>query len=204
MELPKRIVLASHNAGKLKEIRELLDPYGVDATSAGELGLPEPDETEDSFEGNARIKAHAAAKASGLVALADDSGIMVDALGGAPGVYTADWAETGAGRDFAMAMTRVWSLLEEKAAPEPRLARFVSVLCLAWPDGQDRLFRGEAPGRIVWPMRGEFGFGFDPIFVPEGYDETFGEMDPALKQKISHRAASFNAFKADFLDNHDG
>ena len=200
MSLPECIVLASHNTGKLREIRELLEPYQIEAVSAGELGLPEPDETETTFEGNARIKAHAAATGSGLVALADDSGIMVDALDGAPGVYTADWAETGTGRDFAMAMTKVWDLLEKKGAAEPRSARFVSVLCLAWPDGSDRLFRGEAPGRVVWPMRGEFGFGFDPIFIPDGYDQTFGEMDPALKHRISHRAASFESFRREFLD----
>ena len=199
--LGEKIVLASHNAGKLIEIRELLDPYGIDATSAGELGLPEPAETETTFEGNARIKAHAAAKATGLPSLSDDSGLMVDALDGEPGVYTADWAETDNGRDFVMAMTKVWTLLEEKDAPEPRSARFVSVLCVAYPDGSDSVFRGEAPGRLVWPMRGDRGFGFDPMFVPVGYDETFGEMDPALKGKISHRAAAFSRFKAELLDD---
>lgn len=198
--LPEKIVLASHNTGKLREIRALLDPYGMDVVSARELGLPEPDETETTFEGNARIKANAAAGGSGLVALADDSGIMVDALDGAPGVYTADWAETGEGRDFTVAMTRVWEKLEACAAPEPRTARFVSVLCLAWPDGSNRVFRGEAPGRLVWPMRGDRGFGFDPMFVPDGHSQTYGEMDPELKAGISHRAASFLRLKSDFLD----
>ena len=198
--LGQKIVLASHNKGKLKEINALLENYGISATSAGDLGLPEPDETETTFEGNARIKAHAAASATGIPALSDDSGLMVDALDGAPGVYTADWAETGSGRDFTMAMTKVWTLLEEAKAPEPRQARFVSVLCVAWPDGTDRVFRGEAPGRLVWPMRGENGFGFDPMFVPDDHDLTFGEMDPAVKHRISHRAAAFALFKAEMLD----
>ncbi|MEM7525606.1 MAG: non-canonical purine NTP pyrophosphatase, partial [Pseudomonadota bacterium] len=124
-------------------------------------------------------------------ALSDDSGIEIDALDGAPGVYTADWAETPNGRDFPMAMTKVWTLLEEKSAPEPRTARFVCTLCLAWPDGHDEIFRGEAPGRVTWPMRGDLGFGFDPIFAPDGYDITFGEMEPAKKHEMSHRADAF-------------
>ncbi|MEO0360673.1 MAG: non-canonical purine NTP pyrophosphatase, partial [Pseudomonadota bacterium] len=135
--------------------------------------------------------ARAAASAAGLPALSDDSGIEVEALGGRPGVRTADWAETPAGRDFPMAMEKVWRMLEEANAPEPRRARFVCTLCLAWPDGHEETFRGEAPGRLVWPMRGERGFGFDPIFVPEGREETFGEMDPAEKHRISHRADAF-------------
>ncbi len=188
---PGRLVVATHNAGKVREMGALLAPFGIETVSAGELGLPEPAETEETFEGNARIKAHAAAKASGLPALSDDSGIEVEALGGKPGVHTADWAETGRGRDFVMAMTRVWRLLEEAEAPEPRRARFVSTLCLAWPDGHDELFRGEVPGRIVWPMRGRAGFGFDPIFLPEGETETFGEMDPERKNAMSHRARAF-------------
>lgn len=188
---PGRLVVATHNAGKVREMGALLAPFGIETVSAGELGLPEPAETEETFEGNARIKAHAAARASGLPALSDDSGIEVEALGGRPGVHTADWAETGRGRDFVMAMTRVWRLLEEAEAPEPRRARFVSTLCLAWPDGHDEVFRGEVPGRIVWPMRGRAGFGFDPIFLPEGETETFGEMDPERKNAMSHRARAF-------------
>ena len=188
---PGRLVVATHNAGKVREMGALLAPFGIETVSAGELGLPEPAETEETFEGNARIKAHAAAQASGVPALSDDSGIEVEALGGKPGVHTADWAETGRGRDFVMAMTRVWRLLEEAQAPEPRRARFVSTLCLAWPDGHDELFRGEVPGRIVWPMRGRAGFGFDPVFLPEGETETFGEMDPERKNAMSHRARAF-------------
>ncbi len=190
-----KIVLASHNAGKLREIAALLAPYGISVVSAGELGFDEPEETEDTFAGNARIKAHYAAKKSGLPALSDDSGITVDALDGAPGVYTADWAETPNGRDFPMAMTKVWTKLEEKSAPLPRHAAFRCTLCLAWPDGHDEVFEGVAPGTLTWPMRGEGGFGFDPMFVPAGHDITFGEMDPAEKQKISHRADAFAKFK---------
>lgn len=188
---PGRLVVATHNAGKVREMGALLAPYGIETVSAGDLGLPEPAETEETFEGNARIKAHAAAKAAGLPALSDDSGIEVDALDGRPGVHTADWAETGSGRDFKMAMEKVWSLLEEMNAPEPRSARFVSTLCLAWPDGHDEIFRGEVPGRVTWPMKGDLGFGFDPIFTPDGETETFGEMDPARKNAMSHRARAF-------------
>ena len=186
-----KLVIATHNAGKLVEIAELLEPFGVSVISAGELGLEEPEETEDTFAGNARIKAHFAAKASGLPALSDDSGIAVDALDGAPGVYTADWAETPTGRDFPMAMKKVWNLLEAKNAPEPRAAAFNCTLCLAWPDGHDEIFEGRVEGRLVWPMRGKNGFGFDPIFLPNGHDLTFGEMDPADKKAISHRADAF-------------
>ena len=187
----EKLVIASHNAGKVREIGDLLRPLGISVTSVGELGLPEPEETEDSFAGNARIKAHAAAAAANLPALADDSGIAVDALDGAPGVYTADWAETPDGRDFPMAMEKVWTLLEEKAAPEPRTAQFVCALCLAWPGGEDEVFLGTATGRLVWPMRGEHGFGFDPIFLPDGETETFGEMSPERKHAMSHRADAF-------------
>lgn len=187
----KRIVLASHNAGKLREISELLAPYGIEVVSAGDLGLEEPEETEDNFAGNARIKAHFAAEASGLPALSDDSGIEVDGLNGQPGVYTADWAETPQGRDFKMAMTKVWELLEQKQVPDPRTARFCCTLCLAWPDGHDEVFTGTIEGRIVWPMRGDQGFGFDPVFQPNGHQETFGEMDPAKKHSMSHRAEAF-------------
>ncbi len=186
-----RLVIASHNTGKLREIAELLAPFGVETVSAGDLGLAEPAETEDTFAGNARIKAHFAARETGLPALSDDSGIMVDALDGAPGVYTADWAETPNGRDFPMAMKKVWDMLDAKAAPEPRTARFCCTLCLAWPDGHDELFEGKVEGRLVWPMRGSLGFGFDPIFLPDGETETFGEMDPARKHAMSHRADAF-------------
>ena len=186
-----KLVIASHNAGKIREIGALLAPFGVSVVSAGDLGLDEPEETEDTFAGNARIKAHFAAKASGLPALSDDSGITVDALDGQPGVYTADWAETPNGRDFPMAMTKVWTLLEEKSAPEPRTAAFNCTLCLAWPDGHDEIFEGIVRGAVSWPMRGENGFGFDPIFVPNGHSETFGEMDPAQKHAMSHRADAF-------------
>ncbi|WP_340108419.1 RdgB/HAM1 family non-canonical purine NTP pyrophosphatase [Pikeienuella sp. HZG-20] len=186
-----RLIVATHNAGKVREMGALLAPYGVETVSAGDLGLAVPEETEETFEGNARIKAHAAARAANLPALSDDSGIEVAALGGDPGVHTADWAETESGRDFIMAMKRVQTLLDEANAPEPRSARFVSVLCLAWPDGHDEVFRGEVPGRVTWPMRGERGFGFDPIFIPDGETETFGEMDPARKNAMSHRARAF-------------
>ncbi len=186
-----RLVLATHNAGKVREIGDLLAPFGVETVAAGALGLPEPAETEDTFEGNARLKAHAAARASGLPALADDSGVAVDALGGAPGVRTADWAETPQGRDYPMAMATVWRKLEVAGAPEPRTARFVCCLSLAWPDGHDETFVGVAEGRIVWPPRGARGFGFDPVFLPEGRTQTFGEMDPAGKHLISHRADAF-------------
>ena len=191
-----RLIIASHNAGKVREIGDLLRPLGIAVTSAGAMGLPEPAETEDTFEGNARIKAHAAAEAAGIPALADDSGLEVDALDGAPGVYTADWAEVDGARDFPMAMKKVWRLLEDANAPEPRTARFVCVLCLAWPDGTDEVFRGSVSGRIVWPMRGDQGFGFDPVFVPEGESMTFGEMAPDRKHAMSHRADAFRKLTA--------
>ncbi|MEM9852075.1 MAG: RdgB/HAM1 family non-canonical purine NTP pyrophosphatase [Pseudomonadota bacterium] len=192
----KRICLASHNSGKLREIAALLTPLGIEVISAGELGLSEPPETEHTFAGNARIKAHAAAQGSGLPALSDDSGIAVDALNGRPGVYTADWAETPNGRDFPMAMEKVWRLLEDAAAAHPRTARFICTLCLAWPDHHDEVFEGRVEGSITWPMRGSRGFGFDPIFVPNGYDQTFGEMEPAQKHGMSHRADAFAKFTA--------
>ena len=191
-----RLVVATHNKGKLEEIADLLSPYGVKLTSAADHGLTEPAETETTFVGNARIKAHFAAKATGLPALADDSGIEIDALGGAPGVYTADWAETPNGRDFVMAMTRTWSELEKVNAPEPRAARFCCTLVLAWPDGHDEVFEGRMSGRIVWPMRGDQGHGYDPIFQPDGHDVTFGEMDRWEKNKISHRADAFQKLVA--------
>ena len=193
------LVIASHNAGKIREIGALVEPKGISVSSAAEHGLTEPDETEDTFAGNARIKAHHAATQTGLPALSDDSGIMVDALSGAPGVFTADWAETPTGRDFPMAMAKVWSMLEEANAPEPRMARFHCTLCIAWPDGEDVLFDGQVRGRLVWPMRGDLGFGFDPIFLPDGESETFGEMDPARKHAMSHRADAFRKFSSALL-----
>jgi XTP/dITP diphosphohydrolase len=188
------LLVATHNAGKLEEIAHLLQPYGVHVIGAAERNLPEPDETETTFLGNARIKAHAAARATGLPALADDSGIEIDALGGAPGVHTADWAETATGRDFVMAMTRVRDMLLENKARQPWMARFCCTLVLAWPDGHDEVFEGTVDGWVVWPMRGTEGHGYDPIFQPEGYDVTFAEMDRWEKNRISHRAEAFRKF----------
>jgi XTP/dITP diphosphohydrolase len=185
------LLVATHNAGKLEEIGALLRPLGIGVVSAGTLGLPEPEETETTFVGNARLKAHAAARAAGRVALADDSGISVDALGGAPGVYTADWAATETGRDFAMAMQRTWDAVEACAAPYPRRAQFNCTLVLAWPDGHDEVFEGVVPGQLVWPGRGDKGHGYDPMFLPDGYTETFGEMDRWQKNRISHRGRAF-------------
>jgi len=185
------LLIATHNRGKLEEIADLLSPFGVAVSSNADHGLPEPEETETTFVGNARIKAHAAVKATGMPALSDDSGITVDALNGMPGVYTADWAETATGRNFVMAMTRTWDALEAKHAPEPRTAQFRCCLVLAWPDSHDEVFEGVMAGRLVWPMRGTQGHGYDPIFQPDGYTETFGEMDRWEKNSISHRADAF-------------
>lgn len=185
------LLVATHNAGKLDEMRALLAPYGVQIVGAGEKRLDVPDETETTFVGNARIKAHAGAAATGLPALSDDSGIVIDALDGAPGVYTADWAETGNGRDFTLAMTRAHDALVARNAAQPWTARFCCTLVLAWPDGHDEVFEGTAEGWIVWPMRGAAGHGYDPVFQPLGYDITFAEMDPAEKNRISHRADAF-------------
>jgi XTP/dITP diphosphohydrolase len=187
----KRLLVATHNAGKLEEIEALLRPYAIEITSNAALGLPEPAETEETFVGNARIKAHAAAQASGIPALADDSGIEVEGLDGRPGVHTADWAETPQGRDFDLAMQRTWDALEAVAAPYPRRARFCCTLVLAWPDGADAVFTGEVRGQVVWPKRGTMGHGYDPMFQPDGYDVTFGEMDRWEKNRISHRADAF-------------
>lgn len=181
----ERLVVASHNPGKVAEIEALLAPYGVATVGAAALGLPEPEETGATFEENAALKAHAAAEASGLPALADDSGLVVPALGGAPGIYSARWA--GPGKDFRVAMERV----QRELGPRDRRAFFVAVLALAWPDGKIAIFRGEVHGALVWPPRGERGFGYDPIFVPDGYETTFGEMDPEQKHRISHRARAF-------------
>lgn len=190
--LGTRIVVASHNAGKVAEIRALLAPYGLETVSAAELGLPVPEETETTFEGNAGLKARAAAQASGLPALSDDSGIEIDALGGAPGVHTADWAEGPGGRDFGRAMARAHDALVAAGAAEPWRARFVCVLCLAHPGGAVETFRGESEGRVVWPPRGAQGHGYDPMFEPDARPGlTFAEMDPEAKNAISHRAAAF-------------
>jgi len=187
-----KIVLASHNAGKLREIAELLEPFGISVVSAGDLGLDEPDETESTYAGNARIKAHYAAQKSGLPALSDDSGFSVAALDGAPGVYSADWAETESGRDFSMAMQKVWDKV--KHAPQPLAAKFCCALCLAWPDGHDEIFAGEVFGTIAWPPRGDRGFGYDPMFVADGMSQTFAEIEPAQKHDMSHRADAFDKF----------
>ena len=190
------LVIATHNTGKRDEIADLLSDYGVKLTSNADHGLPEPEETEETFVGNARIKAHAAAKATGLPALADDSGLEIAALNGAPGVHTADWAETPDGRDFPMAMRRAFEELEAVSAPFPRTARFCCTLVLAWPDGHDEVFEGAMPGQIVWPGRGDQGHGYDPIFQPDGFEQTFGEMDRWEKNRISHRARAFEKLVA--------
>jgi XTP/dITP diphosphohydrolase len=189
-------VAATHNDGKLAEIRDLLAAYPIKVVSAKTLHLAEPAETEETFLGNARIKAHAAAQASGLPSLADDSGIEVDALAGAPGVRTADWAETPSGRDFGQAMARTWRELQAARAPEPWTARFRCTLVLAWPDGHEEAFDGRVEGRCIWPTRGRNGHGYDPMFLPDGQSVTFGEMDPGKKNRISHRAAAFERLVA--------
>lgn len=194
------LLVATHNEGKLSEIRDLLSDFGVSVVGAAEKRLPEPVEDGTTFVENARIKAHAAAKATGLPALSDDSGIEIDALDGAPGVNTADWAETSDGRNFEMAMRRTQKELDAINAPFPRTARFCCTLVLAWPDGYDEVFEGKMEGRVVWPMRGEQGHGYDPIFQPDGYTVTFGEMDRFEKNRISHRAAAFAKLKALFAD----
>jgi XTP/dITP diphosphohydrolase len=193
-----RLVIATHNPGKLREMRELLAPFGIEAVSAGELGLPEPDETGRSFGENSRIKAEAAAKAAKMPAFADDSGLVVDALDGEPGIHSARWA--GPEKDFKSAMERIERLLRERgaAAPEQRRAHFVSALLLAWPDGHVEEFEARVDGTLVWPPRGDAGFGYDPMFLPEGQDRTFGEMTseekhglPPRGKGLSHRARAF-------------
>ena len=193
-----RLVIATHNPGKLAEMRELLSAYGVEAISAGELGLPEPQETGKTFAANARIKALAAAKASGMAAFADDSGLVVDALDGEPGIQSARWA--GPDKDFRLAMNKVQTLLIERGAksPERRRARFVSALCVAWPDGHVEAFEAQVNGTVVWPPRGTKGFGYDPLFLPDGHTGTFGEMSseekhglPPHGRGLSHRARAF-------------
>lgn len=187
------LVIATHNKGKLEEFAALLSPLGVTCVSAGSLGYSEPVETENTFLGNARIKAHYAAKRSGLPTLADDSGLSVDALDGAPGVYTADWAETPNGRDFGMAMDRTWAELEARSAPQPRKGQFRCTLVLAWPDGHDEYVEGVCPGELIWPRRGAEGHGYDPMFQPDGYSVTFAEMTSEKKNEISHRAQAVAA-----------
>jgi XTP/dITP diphosphohydrolase len=188
-----KLVVASHNEGKVKEIRALLAPFGVETVSAAELDLPEPEETEKTFKGNAELKALAAARAADMPALSDDSGLAVDILDGAPGIYSARWAETGDGRDFSVAMTRVEKeMCEKNGGPDGnRKARFICALTLAWADGHVETFEGSVAGALVWPGRGTRGFGYDPVFQPDGHKITFGEMDPAAKHAISHRAHAF-------------
>lgn len=190
--LTGRLVVASHNSGKVREIAALLGPLGLEPVSAAELGLPEPEETETTFTGNAALKARAAAAASGLPALADDSGLEVFAIGGDPGVYSARWA--GPNKDFGAAMQRVWDLLSAKG--DDRSARFVCALALAQPDGSVEVFEGEARGVIVWPPRGDKGFGYDPIFEPQGLTRTFGEMTHEEKLPLTHRARAFEKLVA--------
>lgn len=193
---PGKLVIATHNSGKLKEIAALLAPYGPECISAGSLGLPEPPETGRTFVENALIKARAAAEASGLPALADDSGLSVAALDGRPGVYTADWAERQwfegpPGRDWFMAMGKVEAMMAALGPDTPRDAAFHCTLAIAWPDGEHAVYEGRAEGSLVWPPRGALGFGYDPVFVPAGQSQTFAEIDPAEKHRISHRADAF-------------
>ena len=204
LERGTRLVVASHNPGKIREINDLIRPYGMSAVSAGELDISEPEETETTFAGNARLKALHSAKASGLPALSDDSGLEVEALGGAPGVYSARWA--GPTKDFNYAMQRVEQALQEKFArgPDARRANFTAALCLAWPDGEAQVFEGKVFGHLVWPPRGDKGFGYDPMFLADGEEMTFGEMEPDAKHAISHRARAFALFVAASLDKRDG
>ena len=193
---PGKLVIASHNEGKVREIRALLGPYGIEPVSAKELDLPEPEETGTTFFANAELKAMQAADLSGLPALSDDSGICVDALNGDPGVYTANWAETPNGRDWTLAMTKVEDAVAAKGPDASRAAHFVCVLALAWPDGHVQWFEGRVDGTLAWPPRGDKGFGYDPVFVPEGHDQTFGEMEPEAKHAMSHRADAFRQLVA--------
>ena len=197
MKTISKIVVASHNEGKVREIRDLLRPFGVETVSASELNLPEPEETETTFAGNAELKARAAADASGLPALSDDSGLAVDALGGDPGIYAARWAEKpaseGGGRDFDMAMWYVQDRMKDGV----RTARFICALCLAYPEGEAEIYEGTVEGEIVWPPRGDKGFGYDPIFQALGDRLTFAEIEPAAKHAKSHRADAFAKFLKD-------
>ncbi|WP_114519947.1 RdgB/HAM1 family non-canonical purine NTP pyrophosphatase [Altererythrobacter sp. ZODW24] len=196
------LVIATHNSGKLKEISALLEPHGVKCLSAGSLGLPEPAETGKTFAENALIKARASAEASGMAALADDSGLSVTALGGRPGVYTADWAERQwfegePGRDWYMAMGKIEGLLAEKGPDAPRDAWFSCVLALAWPDGESAVYEGRINGSLTWPPRGTLGFGYDPVFLPQGREQTFAELKPEEKHAMSHRADAFRKLVAE-------
>lgn len=203
----QKLVIASHNAGKLREFSDLVAPFGIEVTSAGELGISEPEETGLTFEANAELKALHSAKASGLTALSDDSGICVEALDGNPGIYSARWA--GPNKDFAQAMRNIEEKLQAKGAVKPvqRRAYFVSVLTLATPDGAVRNFRGEVHGTLVWPPRGTQGFGYDPVFMPDGFTRTFGEMSaeekhgwkPGMEEALSHRARAFQLFAREIL-----
>jgi XTP/dITP diphosphohydrolase len=197
-QLTPPVVIATHNPGKLKEMRELMAPFGIEMQSAYELGLAEPEETGATFAENARIKALAAAKATGRAAFADDSGLVVEALGGEPGIYSARWA--GPDKNFSSAMQRIQTLLVERGAtsPDKRRCAFIAALCLAWPDGHTEEFEGRVDGTAVWPPRGDRGFGYDPLFLPDGFDRTFGEMSaeekhglPPKNQGLSHRARAF-------------
>ncbi|HEY5723895.1 MAG TPA: RdgB/HAM1 family non-canonical purine NTP pyrophosphatase [Allosphingosinicella sp.] len=210
---PGRLVIASHNQGKVREIAELLGPYGIEPVSAAELDLPEPDEIGATFADNADLKARQAADLAGLVALADDSGICVDALEGRPGIHSARWAltnpsvspeagpgEVQGGRDFGLAMQRVQDELEAADPEAGRNAHFTCALCVCWPDGRSEIFEGRVEGTLVWPPRGENGFGYDPMFQPIGHDRTFGEMDPDEKYAISHRADAFRKLVAALIE----
>lgn len=198
------LVVASHNQGKVREIRDLVLQYGLDVKSASDLGLPEPEETEPTFAGNAILKAQAAADRAGLPALSDDSGLEVACLGGAPGIYSARWA--GPSKDFSVAMRKVAEEVTERhgwSKPGPT-ANFTCALCLARPEAEPQVFEGKVLGHLVWPARGEKGFGYDPMFVPEGYALTFGEMEPAQKHAMSHRARAFELFVKACFDGPDG
>jgi XTP/dITP diphosphohydrolase len=191
-----KLVVATHNTGKFAEIEALLAAYPVELVSVRALGLHEPAETEATFVGNARIKARAAAAATGLPAVGDDSGLEIDALGGAPGVYTADWAAQPGGRDFFHAMQKTWEQLEHAHAPSPRTARFRCAVVLAWPDGHEEVFEGAIEGECVWPVRGEDGHGYDPMFQPKGETRTLAEMSAGEKNAISHRGEAFRKLVA--------
>ncbi|MGB7693040.1 MAG: RdgB/HAM1 family non-canonical purine NTP pyrophosphatase [Pseudolabrys sp.] len=208
-QLTGSVIIATHNPGKLREMRELLAPYGIATQSTGELGFPEPEETGTTFAENARIKAVAAARASGKPAIADDSGLVVDALGGEPGIHSARWA--GPDKDFRAAMNRIQTLLIERGAktPEQRRAHFIAALCLAWPDGHVEDFEGHVDGVAVWPPRGDKGFGYDPLFRPDGFDITFGQMSadekrglPPQGRALSHRARAFMKLAETCLSRH--
>ena len=194
------LVLATHNQGKIEELVKLFENYSFDIKSALDFGLSEPEETETTFVGNARIKAHYASKKTGLPCLADDSGIEVESLNGAPGVFTANWAETPSGRDFNQAMQKIWSEVQKTTFQKPYNAQFCCTLVMAWPDGHDEIFEGVIKGCLTWPIKGKNGHGFDPMFIPNGYEATFGQMDRWEKNKISHRGLAFaNLIKSCFI-----